>query len=145
MYRRNAFCRKGTARKTGRSRKKRPIKVLLLDDVPMNLKVLSSMLKKLNAETYTANSGEEALRCLTEQKFDLILTDMWMPGMNGQEFAAEVRKLPLNRETILYAVTADTEANDNFNLQLFDGILHKPLVIDKLKAILESITRDSGS
>ncbi len=135
----------GNGPENGEVRKNRPIKVLLLDDVPMNLKVLSSMLKKLNAETYTANSGEEALRCLTEQKFDLILTDMWMPGMNGQEFAAEVRKLPLNRETILYAVTADTEANDNFNLQLFDGILHKPLVIDKLKAILESIPRDSGS
>ena len=119
-------------------------KVLLLDDVPMNLKVLSSMLKKLEAETFTANSGEEALRYLGQQKFDLILTDMWMPGMNGQEFAAEVRKLPMNSRTCMYAVTADTEANDNFNLKLFDGILHKPLVIEKLKTILESIMPDSG-
>ncbi len=127
------------------ARKESPSRVLLLDDVPMNLKVLSSMLKKLNTETYTANSGEEALRCLAERKFDLILTDMWMPGMNGQEFAAEVRKMPLNRDTVLYAVTADTEANDNFNLQLFNGILHKPLVIEKLKTILESIPKGSAS
>ncbi len=129
----------------GEAPKARPLKVLLLDDVPMNLKVLSSMLKKLNAETFTANSGEEALHCLAGQKFDLILTDMWMPGMNGQEFAAEVRKRPVNRRTVLYAVTADTEATDNFNMKSFNGILHKPLVIEKLKTILDSIEPDSGS
>ncbi len=111
-------------------------RILAVDDVEMNLKVMESMLKKLGVPAVCAKSGPEALEKLQGQVFDIIFTDMWMSGMNGEELVRNIRRLPGGQTTRIYAVTADIEAVDNFDLRLFDGILHKPLVMDTLRKLL---------
>lgn len=108
--------------------------ILVVDDVMMNRNVLSAIFKRLKATIQVASSGEEALKILDSYTPQVILTDMWMPNMNGAEFATKVRQRYGN-DIIIYAVTADTEINTSFDMSMFDGIIFKPVTIDKLKKI----------
>ena len=122
--------------------------VLLVDDVAVNLKVLDAMARKLGLETHTAASGREALESLAVTVPDLIFTDMWMPGMNGAEFAREVKSHKAYSRIPVIAVTADTEVQElNRNSDFYD-ILLKPITIEKLRKIVEklmSVNKKSAS
>ena len=108
-------------------------KILLVDDVPMNLKVLAAMLKQMGFETRTAISGQEALEQIGKEPPDVVLTDLWMPGMGGVELVDAIRKDPRYNHVILIAITADTEADKNFSLRGFNEILFKPITLEKLR------------
>ena len=110
------------------------ISVLLVDDVEMNLKVMTAMCKKAGVvDILCASSGNSALDCLKNRKVDLVLTDMWMPGMNGAELALEIHRIPACEELPVIAVTADVEAQENFPQKNFAAILFKPITLEKLK------------
>ncbi|MBS1370012.1 MAG: PAS domain-containing protein [Lentisphaeria bacterium] len=121
------------------------LSVFLADDVPMNLKVLSSMLRKLGADVKTAVSGEEMLQLLQSGVPDILMTDMWMPEMNGTELAGTIRANPAFRNLWIVAVTADTESETNFDLSAFDGILLKPITMDKLRKVLSHIRNSKAA
>ena len=105
---------------------------LIVDDVPINLKVLGAMLKGFRLNIVQANSGTDALSKLPDVKPDLVLTDMWMPGMSGEELAREIRSTPGGDDMVIMAVTADIENQNNFDMSVFDGILLKPVTKDTL-------------
>ena len=105
---------------------------LIVDDVPINLKVLNAMLKGFRLEIEQAGNGGEALEKLKETKPDLVLTDMWMPGMSGDELARNIRAIPEFKDTVIMAVTADVENRNNFDMSVFDAILLKPVTKDSL-------------
>ncbi|MDD3154919.1 MAG: ATP-binding protein [Victivallaceae bacterium] len=110
--------------------------VLAVDDVAMNLKVLGAMLDKFKVRYVLCESAEEALSILTRVHFDLILTDLWMPVMNGETFAREVRKSPVFGATPIVAVTADVEGKENFDRDVFSEFLYKPVTLEKLSGLL---------
>lgn len=71
------------------------MKILIVDDTPMNSEILAKMLKEKGFEVIIANDGNEGLNILKEQKFtedDLILVDVNMPGMTGFEFVDKVKR-----------------------------------------------------
>lgn len=100
---------------------------LIVDDVPINLKVLGAMLKGFRLNIVQADSGDDALAKLRDAKPDLVLTDMWMPGMSGEELAREIRATPDGDRVVVMAVTADVENQNNFDMSVFEGILLKPV------------------
>ncbi len=115
-------------------------RVLLVDDVPLNLKVLSAILLRLGIESRTADSGDEAMELLRgDRDFDALLTDMWMPEMNGAELAAAIRYEFPDAALPIVAVTADTEAEDNFSREHFSGILLKPVTVEKLQKLFAGL------
>ena len=103
------------------------LSALIVDDVPINLKVLNAMLKGFHLNVAQAGNGDEALSALKVSKPDLVLTDMWMPGMSGDELARNIRAVPELRDAVIMAVTADVENQNNFDMSVFDGILLKPV------------------
>ena len=121
----------------------RPLAILLVDDEPMNLKELDAMLKKLGIVTCCAASGAEALQCLEHFEPDLVMTDMWMPAMNGVELAEKIRKNAPKEELMIVAVTADTESRANFGMDLFDAVVLKPLTLEKLQKLIAYYRQDS--
>ena len=112
-----------------------PQRVLIVDDVSMNLKILSAMVRKLGCECTSASSAKGALNALSQKQPDWILTDLWMPEMNGAELAQEIRKNPAWKNLKIVAVTADAENKVNFDNRYFDAVLLKPITIDALKKI----------
>ncbi|WP_176014131.1 ABC transporter substrate binding protein [Victivallis sp. Marseille-Q1083] len=111
-------------------------RVLLVDDVMMNLKVLEAMLRKLQIGCIMANSGPEALRLLAEDRdFTLILTDLWMPGMNGTELARKIHANPATAGIPIVVVTADSQISGD-GAEEFQDVLLKPITLEKLQIIL---------
>ncbi len=80
--------------------------LLLVDDNPANLLSLRSILEDLGENLVEVNSGEEALQKLLESDYAAILLDVQMPGLNGFETAALIRKRKRSRQTPILFLTA---------------------------------------
>ena len=100
--------------------------VLVVDDNPMNLTVIKGLLKGTRVFVTTASSGEECLEKIRDTAFHIVLLDHMMPGMDGVETVAEIRKdYP---ELPVYALTANTTAGEEFyKSRGFNGYLSKPI------------------
>ncbi|MEG4857688.1 response regulator [Microcoleus sp. K1-B6] len=106
------------------------VNVLLVDDRPENLVALEAILNSPSYHLVQANSGAEALRCLLNEDFAVILLDVQMPGMDGFETATLIRSRDRSRSTPIIFITAfssnDTHVFKGYSLGAVD-YLFKPL------------------
>ena len=106
------------------------IKILTVDDDFINLKLLSSMLKKSDvvSEVVEAKNGLEALDILKEQSnIELILLDIKMPIMDGIEFLSNMESMPELKDTPVIVLTTDeTRKREAFDHGAFDFLV-KPI------------------
>jgi signal transduction histidine kinase/ActR/RegA family two-component response regulator len=103
--------------------------VLLVDDIEINLEVASFMLDFFGIKPDTAQSGAEAVKMATEKRYDLILMDHMMPGMDGIEAAGIIRREGSSAASPIVALTANavSEAKEMFLANGFSGFLAKPM------------------
>ena len=99
-------------------------------------KILAAMLKQLGIESIPAGSAKEALEQLKIRKPEMILTDLWMPEMNGTELAEHLAKSPDTAGIPVFAITADSQALGNLP-ETFSGILLKPVTLAALRKSLQ--------
>ena len=127
--------------------------VLVIEDNPVNQEVCTQMLKRLGCEVKVASSALEGLRRLGEQRFDLVLMDIQMPGMDGVEALSWFRRGSSTRFTFLtpsdtpvIAVTANAlEGDEQRFLDVgFDDYLSKPFRQSQLQKVLVEHTRPDG-
>ena len=113
------------------------VKILIVDDQPPNLLVLEAVLETLGHTLIRARSGEEALKCLLQDDFAVILLDVFMPGMDGFETAELIRQRKRSRYTPIIFLTAigksDTHISRGYSVGAVD-YLFKPIVPEILKA-----------
>ena len=109
---------------------------IIVENVPVNLKILAAMLKQLGIESIPAGSAKEALEQLKIRKPEMILTDLWMPEMNGTELAEHLAKSPDTAGIPVFAITADSQALGN-RPETFSGILLKPVTLAALRKSLQ--------
>ena len=106
------------------------IKILTVDDDFINLKLLSSMLKKsdLVSSVVEAKNGLEALNTLKEQSdIGLVLLDIKMPIMDGIEFLSNLESMAdINKTPVIVLTTDETRKREAFDHGAFDFIM-KPL------------------
>jgi CheY-like chemotaxis protein len=106
------------------------VNVLMVDDHPENLLALEAILDSLGENLVKAHSGMEALRCLLNQDFAVILLDVQMPEMDGFETATLIRQRERSRHTPIIFLTAfstsDTLVFKGYSLGAVDYLL-KPL------------------
>jgi len=118
------------------------VHLLVVDDVEANCMVVKGLLKGSGIIIDDVNSGETAVEICNRKKFDLILMDHMMYGMDGIETLAEVRKSSLNSTTPVIVLTANAIAgNEKLYRDVgFDGFLSKPVMPAKLdNAILTAV------
>ena len=103
--------------------------ILIVDDVPVNLKLAGAILKREGYTIETAEDGEQALQMLETIHPDLILSDIQMPVIDGFELARRVRQDERFRDTPLIALTAlALKAGEERAKEAgFDGYLTKPI------------------
>ena len=113
-------------------------KILVVDDIPANLHLLSSWLKPLGFEIAEAKNGEEGLEITRSFQPDAILVDLMMPVMNGIEMASKVRQEPQLKDIIMIAVSANVQFSDciKFDRELFTNFLSKPIDLNQLLNLL---------
>jgi CheY-like chemotaxis protein len=87
-------------------------RALVVDDTPLNLKLLSALLGANGFAVTTAESAEAARELLAERRFDLLLIDVRLPGIDGLTFTRALRADPAHRDLVIVAVTAHAMKTD---------------------------------
>ncbi|SED50199.1 Response regulator receiver domain-containing protein [Streptomyces sp. 3213] len=89
--------------------------ILLVDDMEDNLLALEAVLVSLNEPLVRARSGEEAMKALLRQRFAVVLLDIRMPGMDGFETAANIKRLDQTKDVpIIFLTGSDSDAGYAF-------------------------------
>ncbi len=118
-------------------------KILIVDDEPLNVKLLAAMISSDQYDTVLAYNGEEALKIVTELSPDLILLDIMMPGLNGYELTRILKSDPESRDIPIVLVTAFGGADNEIKgLEAgADEFLNKPVIKTELIARVKSLLR----
>ncbi len=111
-------------------------RILFVDDYARIRDIFARLIRQVlvNSDVTSAASGTEALDLLKAEDFDLIITDLNMSGMNGEEFARKAKELK-NIPIILSTTSSFAFGTDS----PFDHVLPKPINLDKLKKILNAL------
>jgi len=108
--------------------------VLAVDDIPMNLLLISKILSRLNITISTAANGREALESIAKNKPSLVLLDLMMPEIDGYEVLRRLRENPDTKDlrvVILSALNSNEDIVKGFNMGANDFIT-KPIILEKL-------------
>ncbi len=128
--------------------KKNPAKVLVVEDDPLNLKLLQLMLERLGVEMIAARDGEEALDLLGGATAEVMLLDIALgPGMSGVTLMETLRNRKEYNNTPIVAVTAYnySELREYINDEGFNEYMGKPISFKQLKDVLEKLNLLSPS
>jgi len=118
-------------------------RVLVVDDILPNVKLLEAKLTSEYYDVITAMDGEEALRMIEADSPDLVLLDVMMPGMDGFEVCSRIKEAPSSAHIPVVMVTALTDAEDKVRgLEAgADDFLSKPINDTALMARVRSLVR----
>ena len=115
--------------------------ILVVDDAQINLKVVAVLLKPFGVNVELVSNGKDALEMMKQKKYDLILLDHMMPGMNGVETLKQAREISdyyKNAAIIALTGNASVTARDEYLCMGFTDYLEKPILPDKMKEILRT-------
>lgn len=116
-----------------------PARILVVEDNPINQKVVGRMLEKLGYTPSFANNGLYAIEALQRQPFDLVLMDVEMPEMDGPTAARKIRaELPHDKQPVIIALTAHAVScsRDTWLAAGMDDVLTKPIRLQELVSML---------
>lgn len=125
----------------------RDVRVLLVDDDRVALTILCAMLEAAGARVECVTGGAEALTRMAEQPFDLLLCDVYMPGLDGFEVIRRVRQLPpaAGGQVPAVAVTAHPSFENRRDALRagFQDLVGKPVEPAALVDLVHRLTRRS--
>lgn len=114
--------------------------VLIVDDIPVNIILLKTMLTRTKVRILTATNGEEAMEIVRKSRPELVLLDIQMPVMNGWEVLKAIKNDPELKNTAVIVVSAYTSAEDiEESIRLgASGFIKKPVIMDILLSCVTS-------
>ncbi|WP_138476861.1 hybrid sensor histidine kinase/response regulator [Dyadobacter bucti] len=118
-------------------------KILIADDTKMNLLLISRFMDKLGADYDMVADGKKAFEMFNEQAYDLVITDIYMPVLNGLELTKQIRghadKKKAGTPILGFTGGASTENNASYILAGMNDVLPKPFDDNDFKAILKRL------
>ncbi|WP_101951809.1 response regulator [Mycobacterium sp. 3519A] len=117
-----------------------PRRILVVEDNPLNLKLVRDVLSFAGYDVVEAQSGEEGLRVAKQTAPDLVLLDLQLPGIDGAETLRRLRQDTLGPHVPVVAVTALAMAEDKARASQagFDGYVEKPISVRALPGQIEA-------
>ncbi len=123
--------------------------VLVADDQQAGREVMNAMLSRLGCRVDVVESGEEALSFYSNNDYDIIFMDIWMPGMNGFEAVEKIREIEQEsggeKHMPIIAASADAVGDNNKDMTAtymechkhgIDDYLEKPVKLEKIEGLL---------
>jgi two-component system nitrogen regulation response regulator NtrX len=118
----------------------KPTQILIVDDEPLIRQSLSGVLEDEGYQTQCVESGEECLELLRRASVDLVLLDVWLPGMDGLETLSRIQEIPFEDRPTAVIIsghgTIETAVRAT-KLGAFD-FLEKPLTIEKVTVVIKN-------
>ena len=118
-------------------------KILIVDDIPINIQMAMNILKDEGYKMYYAKSGEMALKLIDENDFDLILLDIMMPEMNGFEVCLKLKSNDKTKNIPIIFLSGKDSSTDIEEAYAVGGIDYvvKPFITIELITKVKSYTR----
>ena len=117
--------------------------ILVVDDNPINLKVVENLLKETKVKVDSVISGTECIKMIKDKKYHIIFLDHMMPEMDGIETLHRIKDMNenINRDTPVIALTANavSGAKEMYISEGFDGFLSKPVAPDKIEKLIKEL------
>lgn len=114
--------------------------ILVVDDIPINLKVITALLKNTQLQIDTAESGQQCLNMIKENTYHIIFLDHMMPEMDGIETLRQMQLIPDNKNkntpVIMLTANAIVGAKEEYLTTGFKDYLSKPVQADKLEEMI---------
>ncbi|HCL1721363.1 TPA: two-component system sensor histidine kinase RcsC [Salmonella enterica subsp. enterica serovar Typhimurium] len=110
--------------------------ILVVDDHPINRRLLADQLGSLGYQCKTANDGVDALNVLSKNAIDIVLSDVNMPNMDGYRLTQRIRQLGLTLPVVGVTANALAEEKQRCLESGMDSCLSKPVTLDVLKQTL---------
>lgn len=124
------------------------VRVLVVDDEPMNLMVAEGIFREYEMQVRTVHSGMAALELCEKEDFDLIFLDHMMPEMDGVETLKRLRRLLTDSERsatiIAFTANAVSGAREMFFEEGFDEFVSKPIEMVELERVLRNVLPKSA-
>jgi PAS domain S-box-containing protein len=117
---------------------KKKNQVIIVDDVAMNVKVMSAMFTRLGIPHSCCSTAHEAIREIGKTIPAVVFTDLWMPDMGGDELAEFLSRDPSTAKIPIVVVTADQQMDPALRSH-FSEVLLKPLTLEALKECLKRL------
>ena len=126
-------------------RRKVPPLVLVVEDNPVNLELVSALLEEHACETLVATTGDVALDLLRQSRPNLVLVDVQLPGMSGYQVTRRIKADPALADIPVVALTAHAMAHEDVRARDAgcDAFLTKPIDIRAFKEILQRFVFDN--
>ena len=118
-------------------------KVLVVEDDALNMELVIEILDAIGFTAHKAVDGEEAIKKLEKEFYDLIIMDIMLPGMDGIETTRAIKKRPEYRDVPLIALTALAMKGDKERLlgAGFECYISKPIDVHDFSKRMEKYTR----
>lgn len=114
------------------------VKVLIVDDQPLNLQIAQRIVAKTKASVQTAEGGMKAIELAHATHFDLILMDVQMPDLDGFTASKEIREF--DSKVFIYIMSGDIPSDEILQVGVINGYVTKPLRPQTLLSLLVDIS-----
>ncbi|MBO7134794.1 MAG: response regulator [Bacteroidales bacterium] len=112
--------------------------ILVVDDEPINFKLLSAILEREGYSVGYASDGHSAIKMAVTNNYDLIIMDLKMPEINGIEAARQIKKIKPNANIVASSAVNNMEHSE---YQLFNDFISKPINRSKLLELVEKYAK----
>ena len=119
----------------------KPASLLVVDDDPEIVTMLSTRLTKRGYKVSTAGDGNRAIEMAKREKPDLVLLDVMMPGKSGWEVARALKQDPVTQHVKIVMVTAIGEKTNEITAPIYgaDAHIDKPFEFEKLEKVIAGL------
>src|SRR5438045_2370431 len=114
--------------------------ILIVDDEPLVCETLSMILKFEGHVVDEAGSGKEALAIFQPGKFDLVITDFFMPAMTGGDLARAIKATAPGQPVVLLTAYAERFHFPAPSLTAIDSVIEKPILIETLRDTIAQLS-----
>jgi len=119
-------------------------RVLVVDDEAAVRKTVVMVLQLDGHLVEVADSGESAMALFKPGKFDLVITDFFMEGMNGAQLAAAIKAIDLTQPIVMMSAYADILGTKAQPLTGVDFLLNKPFLVEELRQAVATMGRTAA-
>jgi CheY-like chemotaxis protein len=120
-------------------------RILIVEDDEFSRGAMEKLLQSSGYEVESSSNGEEALKSLNEKYFDILITDLQMPGMDGFELIQKAKVIQPNLKTVIITGFVNEGTKERVKTEGIDGLFQKPIVWEKLFLFLGHLLRSKNS